>query len=315
MTISAYEQTRITVDQWQALIAVVEAGGYAQAAAALHRTQSTVTYAVQKLESLLDLKVFEIQGRKAVLTEPGQALYRRAKLLVADAQKLERAAKDIAAGWEPELKIAVEILFPTWLLLECLGKFAAERPNMRIELYESVLGGTIEALSEGKVQLAIGPIVPPGFFGEPLMQVRMIPAAAPNHPLHQLNRPLTQEDLRGYRHMVTRDTGHERSQPGSGWINDDRWTVSNKATSIRAVVMGLGYAWYAEDTIREEVAAGRLKPLQLSEGSERVAPLHLIFADREGAGPGTRRLAELIRESVKDVSSNTIVNNSKPKRR
>ena len=42
---------RVTLDQWRALVAVVDAGGYAQAAEALHKSQSAVTYAVQKLES------------------------------------------------------------------------------------------------------------------------------------------------------------------------------------------------------------------------------------------------------------------------
>mgnify|MGYP001132335507 CR=1 FL=1 len=46
-------QPRITLDQWGALVAVVEAGGYAQASSRLHRTQSTVTYTIKKLEDLL----------------------------------------------------------------------------------------------------------------------------------------------------------------------------------------------------------------------------------------------------------------------
>ncbi|MDH5177431.1 MAG: LysR family transcriptional regulator, partial [Gammaproteobacteria bacterium] len=53
---------RITLDQWAALVAVVEQGGYAQASRHLHRTQSTVTYTIQKLEEQLDLKVFERRG-------------------------------------------------------------------------------------------------------------------------------------------------------------------------------------------------------------------------------------------------------------
>src|SRR4029077_8189260 len=63
---------RITLDQWAALVAVVDAGGYAQAAEQLHKSQSSVTYAVQQLESLLDVKAFEIQGRKAVLKAAGK---------------------------------------------------------------------------------------------------------------------------------------------------------------------------------------------------------------------------------------------------
>ena len=56
---------RISLEQWRALRSVVEAGGYAQAAAQLHKSQSAVTYAVQKIESLLKVKIFELQGRKA----------------------------------------------------------------------------------------------------------------------------------------------------------------------------------------------------------------------------------------------------------
>jgi hypothetical protein len=43
----------ISLEQWRALIAVVDGGGYAQAAAAIHKSQSAVTYAVQKLEAIL----------------------------------------------------------------------------------------------------------------------------------------------------------------------------------------------------------------------------------------------------------------------
>ena len=114
---------KISLDQWRALLAVVDAGGYAQAAEVLHKSQSAVTYAVQKLESLLAVKVFEVIGRKAHLTPTGQVLYRRAKALLEEAGSLENAAGTLAAGWEPELRLAVEIIFPTWLLLQCFARF------------------------------------------------------------------------------------------------------------------------------------------------------------------------------------------------
>jgi len=279
---------------------VVEAGGYAQATARLHRTQSTVTYTIKKLEDVLGVKVFELHGRKAVLTTTGQALYRRGKTLLEEAYRLERAAADLARGWEPEIRMAVDIVFPTWLLLECCAAFGHERPETRIELIESVLGGTDEALAEGRVDLAIGSVVPGGFVGDPLMQVRFVCTAAPSHPLHQLGRTLTRDDLRQHRHLVVRDSGVQRSRSG-GWLNEQRWTVSHKATSIRAAVMGLGYAWYPEENIREELESGRLAPLPLAEGAERYATLYLIFADADAAGPGARRLAALLRSGVAEA--------------
>jgi DNA-binding transcriptional LysR family regulator len=169
----------------------------------------------------------------------------------------------------------------------------------RIELFESVLGGTDEALLEGHVDLAIGSAVPPGFLGDPIMQVRFVAAAHPNHPLHQLGRALSLEDLRSHRHLVVRDSGRERNR-SPGWLNEMRWTVSHKATSIRAASMGLGYAWYAEDIIRDERNAGQLTPLPLVEGAERWATLYLIFSDLDAISPGGIRLAEIIRAKLQE---------------
>jgi DNA-binding transcriptional LysR family regulator len=76
------------------------------------------------------------------------------------------------------------------------------------------------------------------------------------------------------------------------------WTVSNKATSIHAVAMGLGFAWFPEDTVRGELERGVLKALPLREGGERWGDLYLVFADRDYAGPGALRLAQIIREHV-----------------
>lgn len=289
---------KITLEQWRALMSVVDAGGYAQAAEALHKSQSAVTYAVQKIESLLGVKLFEVQGRKAVLTPTGTLLYRRARALIDEASSLEKAAGSLSAGWEAEIRLAVEIIFPTGLLLRTLARFGAESPHTRIELIESVLGGTAESLLKGEADIAIAPQVPQGFFGEPLMQMRMLLVAHPDHALHQLGRPLNPSDLRVHRHLVVRDSGSQRARSPLSVEAKQRWTVSHMATSIQAVRSGFGFAWLPEDKIREELAAGTLKPLPLSGAQERLGALYLIYADRESAGPGIRRLVELLRENV-----------------
>jgi DNA-binding transcriptional LysR family regulator len=288
---------RISLEHWRSLLAVVDAGGYAQAAEVLHKSQSAVTYAVQKMEGLLGVKIFEVIGRKAHLTSTGEVLYRRAKALLDEAAALEGAAGTLAAGWEAELRLSAEIIFPTWLLLQCFARFAEERPQTRIELYENVLSGTDEALLQRKVDLAICSQIPRGFMGDHLMRVRFIALAHPDHPLHRLGRELTLQDLRKQRHLIIRDTGSQR-RSGSWLGAEQNWTVSQKATSIHAAVMGLGFAWFPEDTVRGELERGELKPLPLREGGERWGELYLVFADRDYAGPGARRLAEIIREHV-----------------
>src|SRR6056297_2829729 len=115
--------SRITLEQWRAFVAVVEAGGYAQAAEALAKSQSTVTYAVQRITGLLDVRLFEMQGRRSVLTPAGQVLYRRGRALLAESDRLERVADALAHGQESALRLAVEIIFPTWMLLEAMREF------------------------------------------------------------------------------------------------------------------------------------------------------------------------------------------------
>ena len=288
----------ISLEQWRALIAVVESGGYAQAAKNLNKSQSAVTYAVQKIEEMLGVAVFEIQGRKAMLTSTGEMLYRRARALVEEAGLLERAAKTLSAGWEAELTLAVEILFPSWLLFECLGKFGEESPNTRIEVLESVIGGTSEALLEHRADIAITPMPPPGFLGEPLMVMNMIAVAHPDHPLHQLGRPVSTRDLRRYRHVVVRDSGSLRTPKALSIEVEQRWTVSHMSSSIQAVSSGYGFAWLPEYRIHNELAAGLLKSLPMQEGGERPIQLYLVLADPDFAGPGARRLLEILRYSV-----------------
>ena len=289
---------QITLEQWRALIAVVDAGGYAQAAEKLYKSQSAVSYAVQKIESLLELKVFEIEGRKSVLTPTGQMLYRRALALVEEANDLERAAHNVSAGWEASLGIAVEIIFPTNLLLKCLNRFGQESPRTRVELIESVLGGTAEALLNKEVDIAISPKLPPGYLGELLTRIKLIAVAHADHPLNNQDHTLTNRDLRTYRHLVTRDSGQNRELSTAILEVDQRWTVSHIKTSIQAVVMGYGFAWLPENQIKQELADGILRPIPLHEGGVREVPLYIIISNPDFAGSGVKRLVEIIKEEV-----------------
>ena len=289
-------EPRVTLEQWQALVAVVDAGGYAKASQALHKSQSSVTYAVQKLQSQLGVKAFEIAGRKAKLTPTGELLYRRARVLLEEAESAEQAAKSLSAGWEAEIRLVAEALFPSWLLFKCLERFGSESPHTRIELVEAVMAGSTEPLLKGTADLAITNEIPPGFEGEALIRSPMILVAHPEHPLHKLGRPVTLRDLRAHRQILVRESDTLRATRPLIEATQ-RWTVSNLSSSIMAVGMGMGYARLPEDKIRGELHAGSLKPLPTRSGTiERT--LYLVYSDRDDLGPGTRRLAEIIRETT-----------------
>jgi DNA-binding transcriptional LysR family regulator len=144
----------------------------------------------------------------------------------------------------------------------------------------------------------MGPRGVANFNGEPLMTVRFVPVAHPDHPLHALGREITLRDLRRHRHIIVRDTGSQRDTRTGTVEVTQRWTVTNMSTSIGAVCRGHGFAWLPEDKIRSELAERALKVLPLRGGRERMLQLYLVFADRDAAGPGTLRLAEIIRTDV-----------------
>lgn len=288
----------ITLEQWRALVAVVDHGGYAQAADTLHKSQSAVTYAVQKIESQLGVRAFTLEGRKAVLTPTGAMLYRRGRALVEEAGQVERAARTLSAGWEAEIWLAVEVLFPTWLLLLCLDQFGRESPDTRVEVIEAVRGGADEALLSGQADLAVTPQVPAGFFGELLMRVALVAVAHPDHALHRLGRPVSPRDLRDHRHLVVRDSGSARDRRTGTVEVNQRWTVSHMATSIEAASMGYGFAWLPEERIRRELDSGQLAPLTLHRGGRRFVDLYLVSADADFVGPAVARLGEVLRQGV-----------------
>ena len=292
---------RVTLDQWNALVAVVEAGGYARAAEQLSRSQSSVTYAVQQIQAQLGVQVFELDGRKARLTPTGEQLYQRARYLVAEAASMEVASTCLSLGWEAELRLAVEVIYPNRRLFACLERFGQSAEHTRVEVVEAVLGHRSSLLEEGAIDIAIYGTVPTGYEGEHLMRVRFLLVAHPEHPLHRLGRAITLRDLRQHRHLVVRETSPQRAHEPAVQT-PRRWTVSHMSTSIEAARGGHGFAWLPEELIRRDLEAGTLAPLPMRRGGERFGDLYLVFGDREGAGPAAQRLAEILLADARGIT-------------
>ena len=287
---------KITLDQWQALLAVVDHGGYANAAEALGKSQSAISYAVQKLETALALRAFKIQGRKAVLTPVGELLYRRAKLLVDEAEQLEHTATQMGRGWEPLVRINADGLFPAEQMLDALQQFADHSPQTRIEYVESILSGAEEALLRKDADVVITTHVPPGFIGHHLMSVRFMPVAAPHHPLNR-HSVLHLDQLRQHRQIVLRDSGRRRID--AGWLGaEQRWTVSTSATRHAAIISGLGFTWMPEREANVAIARGDLKRLPLPEDADRFSDLYLVLPDGDLAGQATHYMAACIKKAA-----------------
>lgn len=291
-------QLRSSVDQWQVLAAVVDAGGFAQAAARLHRSQSAVSYAMAQLQEGLGVQLLEIRGRKAALTTTGEQLLRRSRAIVDQFQRLEDLARAIDGGWETELRLVVDAAYPQPRLLRILGELRKGCPHTTVSLADAVLSGAEEAITSGTGDVVVTTRVPPGTLGDWLMDVEMIAVTAPSHPLHGLQRALTLDDLTLHPQVVVRDSG--RLQPrDEGWLGaQQRWTVASVEASHAVCRNGLAYAWLPSHLVAEDIAAGKLKPLPLAVGGMRKMQLYVVLVKGETAGPAARQALELFQRHV-----------------
>ncbi|WP_396586804.1 LysR family transcriptional regulator [Bermanella sp. R86510] len=290
---------RVTLEQWRTLQAVVDHGGYAQAAEALHKSQSSISYTVSKLQDQLGMELLHIEGRKAVLTAAGEALLQRSRHLIDHAMELEEVASSLEQGWEPEVALAMDAIFPKSILINAFKEFVPQSGNCKVVLREEVLSGASEALLERAVDLSITPWVPPGFMGEKLMDIEFIAVAHPNHELNKLGRKVTLKDLENQMHIVIKDSAIKQNRD-SGWLGSDvRWTVSNFESARALLSGGLGFSWIPTHEACALIKAGELKPLELDANYQKQGSLYLVYANKEISGPATNLLAQCIQQCTK----------------
>ena len=293
---------RISLEQWRVLQAVVDNGGYARAARELHRSQSSLSYAVKRMQHQLGVALLRMEGRKAVLTEAGEVLLRRSRQLLHDAQSLEALALQMEQGWEAELRLVVDEAFPSALLMQVLGDFSPVSCGSRIVLQKAVRNGVVEALGRGEADLAIAYQLPRGYLGTPLLSFDFIAVAHPEHPLHRSGQHLTTVELRQERQVVVRDSAQQQRRD-LGWLDaEQRWSVSNTDTAITTICHGLGFGWLPGHAIAAALERGELKPLPLREGGHYRGQLYLVYG-REVPGSAARALAELFYQAAEAFSA------------
>ena len=294
---------RTSLEQWAVLAAVVDEDGFGQAAEALNKSQSAVSYAVARLQESLGIGLLEVDGRKAVLTAHGKTLLKRARPLIRDLETLERLAQSLKQGWEPELKLVVDVAFPRQSLLDIIAELQQRCPNTEVQVSDAVLSGAEEAISENRADVVVTSHLPPDYLGAPLLTVNFVAVAYPSHPLFALDRPLTSNDLVRYVQVVVRDSGIKNPRD-EGWLGAERrCTVSSMEASLATVLAGLGYAWLPEHMTSEPIRQGRLRVLPLEMGTSRPVSLHLVLVQPETAGPAARVAVEIFQRRRPDTAT------------
>ena len=266
---------RLTLDALIVLEAIHRNGSFAAAANELHRVRSALTYTVQKLESDLGVALFDRTEHRAKLTSIGKVLLQEGSNLLRAASDLEQTIKQLQTGWEEEIIIAVDDTITIPKLYPLIEKFYQECPLTRLTITAEILGGCWDALTSGRVDLAIGAsgdIPSSSEFGMfPLGPMQFVFAISPHHPLAKLPEPLKNSDIKKYRGVVAADTSRKLPARTSGTLSgQETLTVSNIQAKIEAQVHSLGVGYLPLHLIHEYLNNKQLMIKQVVSFHESV---------------------------------------------
>ena len=276
---------KLSFEVLEALDAIDRTGTFAEAAELLHRVPSALSYLVQKLESELDVELFDRSGRRAKLTEAGRVVVEDGRRLLYAAEQLELKARRIQSGWEAELRICIDEILPFSALWPHVRAFYGTNMDTRLRLSTEVLGGSWDALITRRADLVVGaagePPQLPNIITRPIGEMRHVFAVAPDHPLANQPEPLTMTDVAHHRAVVISDTSRELPPrtidvaPGQQIL-----AVPSLAAKLSAQCEGLAAGSLPACIADRAIKQGKLV-VRTVAGMREVTPCYLAWRDDE----------------------------------
>ena len=278
----------LTPDSLAMLQGIADSGSFAAAARSVGMVPSALTYRVRQIEDALDVLLFDRSSRQARLTEAGRELLREGARLLADVDAVANRVRRVATGWESTFTIAIDSIIHRSVVLELCEAFYTLNPPTRLRLRAETLSGTLEALTSGQADLAIG--VPAesastaGFQVRPLGNQKFIYCVAPHHPLAAETAPLSDELLRQHRAVAVADSVQRGGGMTLGLLGGQEvFTVPNMSVKLEAQLRGIGSGFLPYSLAMPFVKTGRL----VEKAVERTTRIvHVSYAWRKSPNHG-----------------------------
>ncbi len=295
-----------SLDQLRTFLAVAEAGSFSAAARALNRRQSVVSYTIANLEEQLGgLKLFDRGTRRPTLTEAGRTMLAEARKVTLDVDGLRARAMGLLAGLEPELAVAVDVMLPTEALVGALVAFRAAFPTVTLRLSVEALGAVAKLVLDRTCAVGIsGPLarVIDGLDRRPIGGVRMLPVAAPAHPLAARPGPIPPADLRGHVQLVLTDRSDLTRGQDFNVLSPETWRLADLGAKHALLLAGVGWGSMPDAMVRQDLAAGRLALLDIegrAPDDYRLSAIHRVDAP---PGPAGRWFVGWLAETCESLS-------------
>lgn len=293
--------------QLEYFVAVVEAGSFTRAAERLHMSQPPLSVAVNKLERELGVKLLERTSRGVTPTAAGSYLLNTGGHLILQRNRMAAMVGRIGEGLAGELMIGSEPLVIEDFLAGCLSTFIAEAPSVHLQVIEQPPGAVLEALAQGRIDLACLPTAQPATFARQLPEgltskvVTPIPLelAVPAARAGEANR-----DLRGWGRWILplRIVGFPALPEAVDHLLGpeivDVIKVSTPQTALPLVAAGMGVTL----TTRGMVESHRGVSTGLTDIALPSLYATFVWRTQSGLSPVSRRFLEVAFHAALDRS-------------
>ncbi|HZN48218.1 MAG TPA: LysR family transcriptional regulator [Ramlibacter sp.] len=282
----------LTPDALSLVQTVADHGSFAAAARVLGLVPSAVTYRIRQLEDALDVLLFDRSSRQARLTAAGSELISAGQQLLQDIDAMANRVRRVATGWEAEFTIAVDTSLSGSTMMELADAFYALQPTTRLRLREEALAGTLEAVTTGRADLALGVVVEPGttagIHSHELGDLLFVYVVAPHHPLASVPEPIPDDVLIRHRVVAVSDSAVQRSMALTIGLltGQDVFTVPTMRAKLDAQLRGLGGGFLPEALARPYIESGRLVVREIQRAPRRAIRLSYAWRNSGSPAPG-----------------------------
>jgi len=289
-----------TLHDLQCFDAVVRAGGFQAAAAALHRSHPAVFAAVAKLERQLGLNLLDRSAYRVAPTEAGRSFHRRAQSLLREMEGLRTHAAQLALGEESELRVVIGDLCPLPQTLGLLSRFFAGCPATRLHLHFEAVSGPWERLFDGAADLILHHVdkSDPRLEWLGLRKVPMVPVVAPGFLPFPITRSIRPDQMRDFTQCIIRDSARHSSAQPSYFIVEGahQCTVADQLMKKEMILHGMGWGHLPRFLIEPELREGRLLPITGIHFPGSVVELAAVRRRDRPQGPVANRLWRYLQE-------------------
>ncbi len=294
-----------TLDQLLVLETVARTGSFAAAARELHRVPSAVSYTIRGLEEALAVPLFDRGGHTVTLTAAGRGILDEAQHVLLRARRLERLAATLRGGFEPELQVVVEGVYPMRPITEALRVLAERQVPTRVRVDVEYQDGVPERFEADHADLMLL-LDWPGddrLAATPLPPLVMVLVASPRHPLGQragIDRPALLEHV----DLVVKDSSPRYARaPRRPYMGSHHVVYLSDFHSKRlALLSGAGFGWAPEHLVEADLASGALVLLDFVEGNRWTYHPSLITRRDAPLGPAGALFVETFLATVGEKS-------------